>query len=260
MTTPSVRRCRPTSMRAVASGALLAMVSMVLVLGSGGRGGKDIESLEFQQKQAPVDQFQLGGTLVRGGGCPAVCGEFVECALDRRSRQNLMNLEYFANLQTLQGMGIPFSVGFAYDKANGFVNLYPSFSAFPKLIRLANKQVVPRTQDFQCPNSSCWIPRGFVNDDYCDCPGSCADEEFHSCDECGVGLTSSTSLSVNPATCPDLRCRDTTAGVVRQPCLGPGVVTDPFVCPDNGGTPGCTINKSLVDNNVKLLRGISPYL
>ena len=28
------------------------------------------------------------------------------------------------------------------------------------------------------------------------------------------------------------------------------MVTDPFICPDDGGTPGCTINKSLVDNNV----------
>ena len=33
--------------------------------------------------------FTLGGTLVAGPGCPAVCGSFVACALDRRSRNNL---------------------------------------------------------------------------------------------------------------------------------------------------------------------------
>ena len=49
---------------------------------------------ELQQKQeTPAVQFQLGGTLVPGPGCPATCGEFVECALDRRSKQNLLDLQ-----------------------------------------------------------------------------------------------------------------------------------------------------------------------
>ena len=49
---------------------------------------------ELQQKQeTPAVQFQLGGTLVPGPGCPATCGEFVECALDRRSKQNLLSLQ-----------------------------------------------------------------------------------------------------------------------------------------------------------------------
>ena len=107
-----------------------------------------------------------------------------------------------------------------------------------------------------------------------DCPGSCADEEFHSCEECGVGLTSFSSFSVSPDACPERGCRDPALDrFFSQRCLGPGVVTDPFICPDDGGTPGCTINKSLVDNNVcdcpgtcadeyklhlrKLFRGIS---
>ena len=48
---------------------------------------------ELQQKQETPVQFQLGGTLVPGPGCPATCGEFVECALDRRSKQNLLDLQ-----------------------------------------------------------------------------------------------------------------------------------------------------------------------
>jgi hypothetical protein len=49
---------------------------------------------EFQQKQAvPAVQFQVGGTLVPGPGCPVTCGEFVECAFDRRSKQNLLDLQ-----------------------------------------------------------------------------------------------------------------------------------------------------------------------
>ena len=150
-------------------------------------------------------------------------------------------------------MAIPGTIGagLAYDKATGSLALYPEVLALSKPTRLANKQVVPRTPDFQCPNTSCWIPRGYLNDDYCDCPGSCADEEFHSCEECGVGLTSFSSFSVSPDACPDRRCRDPALDqFFSQRCLGPGVVTDPFICPDDGGTPGCTINKSLVDNNV----------
>ena len=152
-----------------------------------------------------------------------------------------------------QALAIPGTIGagLAYDKATGSLALYPEVLALSKPTRLANKQVVPRTPDFQCPNTSCWIPRGYLNDDYCDCPGSCADEEFHSCEECGVGLTSFSSFSVSPDACPDRRCRDPALDqFFSQRCLGPGVVTDPFICPDDGGTPGCTINKSLVDNNV----------
>ena len=151
------------------------------------------------------------------------------------------------------GMALPGGIGagLAYDKATGSVNLFPEIRAVFKPTRLANKQVVPRTPDFQCPNTSCWIPRGYLNDDYCDCPGSCADEEFHSCEECGVGLTSFSSFSVSPDVCPDRGCRDPALDrFFSQRCLGPGVVTDPFICSDDGGTPGCTINKSLVDNNV----------
>ena len=139
----------------------------------------------------------------------------------------------------------------AYDTAKGSLNLAPQLVAFTKPIRLANKQVIPRTPDFQCPNTSCWIPRGYLNDDYCDCPGSCADEEFHSCEECGLGLTAVSSFSASLDVCPNRGCRDPALDRFdAQRCLGPGVVTDPFVCPDNGGTTGCTINKSLVDNNV----------
>eukprot|EP00435_Cladocopium_sp_Y103_P016218 s2906_g4.t1 len=51
--------------------------------------------------------------------------------------------------------------------------------------------------------------------------------------------------------CPDLQCRNPGLdSAVKQPCLGVGVVTDAFVCPDDGGRPVCTINKSLVDDNV----------
>ena len=62
-------------------------------------------------------------------------------------------------------------LGLAYDRSTGFVNLLPQIAPLIPSIRLANKQVVPRTPEFQCPNSTCWIPRAFLNDDYCDCPG-----------------------------------------------------------------------------------------
>eukprot|EP00435_Cladocopium_sp_Y103_P000801 s3875_g1.t1 len=133
-----------------------------------------------------------------------------------------------------------------YDRSTGFLNLPPELVAILPSIRLANKQVVPRTPEFQCPNSTCWIPKAFLNDDYCDCP-TCEDEEFHGCEDCGVGLL---SFAENPDVCPDLRCRNPQSNQFRaQACLGTGLVTDAFTCPDpNGGISGCTINKSLVDN------------
>ena len=142
-------------------------------------------------------------------------------------------------------------LGLAYDRSTGFVNLLPQATALIPPIRLANKQIVPRTPEFQCPNSTCWIPRAFLNDDFCDCPG-CEDEEFHRCEDCGVGLPSFVD-----DVCPDRRCKLYGSGltlnnlfyVTRQACLGTGLVTDPFTCPDpNGGISGCIINKSLVDD------------
>ena len=59
---------------------------------------------ELQQKQETPVQFQLGGTLVPGPGCPATCGEFVECALDRRSKQNLLDLQQLGMLRSILEM------------------------------------------------------------------------------------------------------------------------------------------------------------
>ena len=128
--------------------------------------------------------------MVPGPGCPSVCGTFVECALDRRS-----------------GGGFSFG-GIAYDLAEGSVALPPQVLVASKVARLANKQIVPITSEFQCPNSDCSIPRAFLNDDYCDCP-DCADEEFHSCEDCGVDLAiNRPSFSDAPTACPSVRCRD----------------------------------------------------
>ena len=76
----------------------------------------------------------------------------------------------------------------AYDNSSGELSLPEGFREQMELIRLSNKQVVPRTPDFQCPETECYIPNAFVNDDFCDCPMSCADEAFHACDSCGVDL------------------------------------------------------------------------
>ena len=135
----------------------------------------------------------------------------------------------------------------AYDRSTGFLNIPPEALPLIPPIRLANKQVVPRTPEFQCPNTTCWIPRAFLNDDYCDCP-QCEDEEFHSCEDCGLGLT---SFAGNSDVCPDVRCGnpDSSRYGGTQSCLGTGLVSDPFTCPDpDGGISGCTINKSLVND------------
>ncbi|CAL1156287.1 unnamed protein product [Cladocopium goreaui] len=232
-------------LRVSAGGAagILAVTALVAVLGvpelfQSKSFGTESGSKELQEKA--IETPQLGGTLVPGPGCPVACGSFVQCATDRRSKNNLLPLTYTADL-----------LGLAYDRSTGFVNLLPQIAPLIPSIRLANKQVVPRTPEFQCPNSTCWIPRAFLNDDYCDCPG-CEDEEFHRCEDCGVGLP-----PVVDDVCPDRRCKlygsdyrlNNLFYVPRQACLGTGLVTDPFTCPDpNGGISGCIIDKNLVDD------------
>eukprot|EP00435_Cladocopium_sp_Y103_P007544 s3825_g2.t1 len=55
-------------------------------------GTQSTASKELQQKQA-IDAPQLGGTLLPGPGCPVACGSFVQCAADRRSKNNLLPLQ-----------------------------------------------------------------------------------------------------------------------------------------------------------------------
>ena len=54
-----------------------------------GQDWKDNLQGKQGEPQPPPGIFTLGGTLVEGPGCPAVCGSFVFCKEDRRSRNNL---------------------------------------------------------------------------------------------------------------------------------------------------------------------------
>ena len=80
------------------------------------------EHQEFEQKQAVPTVptvYQLGGTLVAGPGCPVTCGDFVECAYDRRSKQNLLDFQWLGNTaQVIRGasQGVSAMGGAGFDQ------------------------------------------------------------------------------------------------------------------------------------------------
>ena len=76
-------------------------------------------------------------------------------------------------------------------------------------------------------------------------------KSFTAVKECGVGLDIAFILFGESGCMSRPSVPWPSSGPVLQPTLlGTRGGHDPFICPDDGGTPGCTINKSLVDNNV----------
>ena len=71
-------------------------------------------------------------------------------------------------------------------------------------------------QIFECPGTLCRISAGFLNDGRCDCPGTCADEDFWDCSNCS---------------CPSI------CGVALFSCDGSGV----FECPLTMSNQSCNL-------------------
>ena len=118
--------------------------------------------------------------------CASECRYHFPCFFFSTFRTHLrLQLQYVADADYREP-DLPRPV--AYDNASGEVSYPPGFREQTRLVRLSDKQLVPRTPDFQCPETECFIPRSFVDDDFCDCPLSCADETYHTCDSCGVDL------------------------------------------------------------------------
>ena len=92
---------------------------------------------------------------------------------------------------------------------------------------------------FQCPGSLCQIAASFRNDNRCDCPDSCADEDFWDCSNCS---------------CPSI------CGVAVYPCFNrTGIVgaktrmlSIPLVfnCPLTETNQSCNLPGRLVDNGI----------
>lgn len=161
-----------------------------------------------------------GGTLEAGPGCPSTCGSFVACALNVSSENNLLPLQLFT-----------------------FFGLFPLPQGLEDLAltnRLYNKQITIFKEEYQCPDSDCWIPNAFLNDDFCDCPGSCADESNHDCDTCG-----GTGGGIRPGVgCPTICAGLNDINSIS--CLGTGTsVGTTFVCPGSN----CGIDPLFVDDN-----------
>eukprot|EP00435_Cladocopium_sp_Y103_P018851 s3540_g4.t1 len=86
-------------------------------------------------------------------------------------------------------------------------------------IRCTEVQAFAQLPRFQCPPpGNCSLPIGFVNDNTCDCPGTCADEEDWDCDTC---------------VCPDV------CGIRNRNCFDVY-----FACP----LSNCTINVFRLNN------------
>ena len=177
----------------------------------------------LQQKQQVAPQRQ-GGTLEVGLTCPSQCGSFIACEPQFGSRNNLLQLPAIA------GLGL-----FPFPDV-----LQSVLSQF----RLFNKQITVFIPEFQCPNSTCMIPNAFVNDDFCDCPGTCADEFFHECETCAATSIGFSGQGVGcPAVCGSL----SNGRLAAFSCLGTGSnLNNAFVCP---GSTDCQIDPLFVNDN-----------
>ena len=175
----------------------------------------------LQRKQQIVTG--QGGTLESGPGCPSQCGSFVACDLEITNRNNLL---------PLLAMNV-----------TGFIPLPSVLVSLFSTVRLFNKQITLFQPDFQCPGTDCWIPNAFLNDDFCDCPETCADEDSHTCDSCFASdgnLTNAQSVG-----CPEV-CGSLTSALNAFTCLGTGsTVSQPFVCPNSS----CQLDPVFVNDN-----------
>ena len=175
----------------------------------------DLTALEQKQVAPPS-----GGTAEFGPSCPSQCGNFIPCEPAPSNSGNLLQLV-----------------------ALGRLGLYPlpwELQSVVSTYRLFNKQVTPMLQEFQCPDTDCMIPNAFVNDDFCDCPGTCADEDNHTCETCDP---STSGLNTEGSACPAI-CGSLASNPVS--CLGTGATLGgSFVCP---GTD-CEIDPNFVNDD-----------
>eukprot|EP00435_Cladocopium_sp_Y103_P060452 s824_g22.t1 len=128
-----------------------------------------------------------------------------------------------------------------------FIRPLPGFPGGFDLVTCTEKQRELQRPRFQCPPpGNCSLPIGWVNDNHCDCPGTCADEENWDCDTCVCpdvcGIRNRNCFDVYFA-CPLSNCTISIFSLNDGNCDCPGCEDESnFTC--NTCASGCPTNQT----------------
>lgn len=151
-------------------------------------------------------------------------------------------------------------------EAMSFIGLYPidtgRGTGLPPLVskvRLFNKYITPQAHlgevactDMDGKDTDCKIPKAFLNDDFCDCPETCSDEKYHTCDTCKTPPAPGFTFDVDVSCefCNSLALNGDTDSTEPYSCLEQGSASNqPFECPSHAGKPTCQIDPVFVNDN-----------
>ena len=131
----------------------------------------------FRCPETPGSNCSLPANLQNNGvcDCPETCA-------DEDPIQNYEGQDFPVNCEVCQ---CPGACGHFLYFLSSIAQVNSNYQPPPEAGTCVYEQYLAQLPRFQCPPpGECSLPQSFVNDNVCDCPGTCADEDDWNCDTC----------------------------------------------------------------------------